>query len=274
MTQDNHPLMTSLYLHERSWVGVQENLKVNDIALIPVGAIEQHGAHTPHMLDTCWATAMAEGIAAATGAIIAPPIYCGWSTGHMAYPGTITIRASVLCDYIVDVARSLMINGYRKFVIINGNRVANLPPLIEAALKIRLNHGAWAGCLDSGLTTIKETSALVYQPGGLEHAGDAETSFLLAYRPDLVDMSKAEAQPPCPNPDAADIYEEGPLLFPPFFPAWEEGAASAPHMTTAKYATAEKGRAILNELIAKSVAYVEVIGNRPVGPLRNLDVPI
>lgn len=274
MTQDNHPLMTSLYLHERSWVGVQENLKVNDIALIPVGAIEQHGAHTPHMLDTCWATAMAEGIAAATGAIIAPPIYCGWSTGHMAYPGTITIRASVLCDYIVDVARSLMINGYRKFVIINGNRVANLPPLIEAALKIRLNHGAWAGCLDSGLTTIKETSALVYQPGGLEHAGDAETSFLLAYRPDLVDMSKAEAQPPCPNPDAADIYEEGPLLFPPFFPAWEEGAASAPHMTTAKYATAEKGRAILDELIAKSVAYVEVIGNRPVGPLRNLDVPI
>lgn len=268
-----HPLMTSHYLHERSWVGVQENLKTNDIVLIPVGAVEQHGAHTPHMLDTCWATAMAEGIAARTGTIIAPPIYGGWSSGHMAYPGTITIRPEILKEYIVDVAASLMVHGYRKFMIINGNRVANLPPLVEAALKLRMKYGAWAGCLDAGLTTFKETAAMVHQPGGMEHAGDAETSFLLAYRPDLVDMSKATNQPHCPNPELADLVEEGPVLFPPFFPSWQPDAPEKEHMVTAQYATVEKGRAILDALIDKSVEYVETIKHRRVA-LKNVEIPM
>lgn len=270
-----HPLTHSLWLHERSWVGVQENLKTNDTVLIPVGAVEQHGAHTPLMVDMCWATAMAEGIARATGAIIAPPVYGAFSSGHFAYPGAITIRPEVLTDYLVDVARSLMLSGYKRFVLINGNRVANLPPMVNAALKIRMTYGAWSGVLDAALTTFKETAEIVGM-AGMEHAGDAETSFMLRYRPDLVDMGRTGTQPPCPgDADYAAAIQEFPVFVPMLGRAktHAETKREHAHMQTAGLATLDKGTRILDLLVARSVEYVRAQQDKPV-TLRNLDVPM
>src|SRR3546814_12665056 len=79
------PGTQSHWIHEMSHVEVADYLKTDDIALIPFGATEQHGAHAPMMLDTAWAIAAAEGAARKTNVLIAPPVHYGWSYSHMGF---------------------------------------------------------------------------------------------------------------------------------------------------------------------------------------------
>src|SRR3546814_15176312 len=88
------PGTQSHWIHEMSHVEVADYLKTDDIALIPFGATEQHGAHAPMMLDTAWAIAAAEGAARKTNVLIAPPVHYGWSYSHMGFPGTLTLSAA------------------------------------------------------------------------------------------------------------------------------------------------------------------------------------
>ncbi len=122
-------LNDSPWIHEMSWSAIEASLEQSDIVLVPVGATEQHGEHTPLMVDTAWAIAVSERAARRTGVLVAPPLHFGWSPHHLAYPGAITLRPETLTQVIVDVCQSLMIHGFKKFILINGNRVANLAPM-------------------------------------------------------------------------------------------------------------------------------------------------
>ena len=265
--------MTSVWAHERSWEGVKENLKTNDMVLIPIGSTENHGVHTPLMTDACWALAVCEGVAENTGAICAPPIFSAYSRGHMAYPGSINIRSEVLTDYIVDIARSMMFHGYKRFVLVNGHRVANLPPILCAGNKIHHAFGAAVGIVDAGLVAYKEVGALASKDKGSEHGGDAETSMVLAYRPELVDMAKAGKQPPGPNGEELEAFMTHQIML--FPPKGDNNAASTEKerheyqhakMESSKFASVEKGRKILDAVIKNATAAVL--------PLRDIKVTL
>jgi creatinine amidohydrolase len=173
----------SVWLHERSWPSIAVYLKTCDIALLPVGATEQHGAHTPLMVDTGWAAWISERVAARTGVLVAPPLHFGWSPHHLAYPGGITLRPETLTQVIVDVGESLLVQGFRKLVLVNGNRVANLPPMEIAATKLRFSSGAHVSVVDIGLIARREVVAICDSgPGAVDHAADAETSFMLGHQ--------------------------------------------------------------------------------------------
>ena len=278
-TAKGNVLMTSVWLHERSWEGVLENLKTNDIVLMPIGSVENHGVHSALSTDACWAMAAAEGVAKATGTICSPPIYAAYSRGHMAYPGSLNIRPEILSEYIVDIARSLMFHGYKKFVLFNGHRVSNLAPILCAVSKIHHTYGAYAGCIDCGLMPYTKVKELFPEPKGSEHAGDCETSMMLAYRPDLVDMSKSGNQPPCPNgAELEEFMTDAPMLFAPKDENHEASMEKergefnhGTHMATSKLATTEKGKEVLDYLIKRSIQAVESIKSKKV-TLRYVDV--
>ena len=59
----------SCWLHELKWPEIEAHLKGDDVALVPIGATEQHGLHLPLLTDTGWAIAAAEGAAARAGAL-------------------------------------------------------------------------------------------------------------------------------------------------------------------------------------------------------------
>lgn len=183
-------LTSSPWLHERSRTSVQEYLKHDDLILVPIGATEQHGRHTPLMVDTGWAIAVAEGAALATGTLVAPPQHVGWSPHHLAYCGALTFRPETLISVMVDIGESLIHHGFRKIVFVNGNRIANLPPMEIAAAKLRFSTGAYVSVVDAGLIARREVGEIC-QAGENGHGGDSETSFMLHWRPDLVDMSQA-----------------------------------------------------------------------------------
>ncbi len=186
MTTDSH------WIHELKWPDIAAYLEHSDIALIPIGATEQHGAHLPLCVDTGWAIGMAEGAAERADVLIAPPVHYGWGPHHMAYPGTMTLRAETLERVALDIGQSLIFHGFKKLVFINGNRVANLPPMEIAASKLRFRTGAYVAVADAGLLAKTAVHAVCQSPeGGLGHAGESETAYTLYRTPHLVDMDKA-----------------------------------------------------------------------------------
>lgn len=182
----------SHWIHEMKWPEIADYLQRSDIALIPIGATEQHGPHLPLYVDTGWAVGMAEGAAERTDVLIAPPVHYGWGPHHMAYPGTITLRADTLIQVAMDIGESLIYHGFKKLVFINGNRVANLPPMEIAASKLRFITGAYVAVADAGLIAKSAVNAVCESPeGGLGHAGESETAYTLYRTPELVDMDQA-----------------------------------------------------------------------------------
>ena len=83
----------SYRLQENSWSELAEKCKACDVAIIPVGSVEQHGYHLPLGTDSYVAKFLGEEAAEKTGAIVTPPLWFGWCPHHMALPGTVTIRA-------------------------------------------------------------------------------------------------------------------------------------------------------------------------------------
>lgn len=182
----------SYYLQFLKWPEVSEYLSKKDLILLPIGAIEQHGQHLPLMTDSAWAVDVAEAVAAREKVLVCPPLYFGWSPHHMAYPGTITLRPETMIQVILDVCNSLLFHGFKKILILNGHRVANLPPIEIAASKIRNTTNAYVAILDLAMIVVEEVRKICESDvGGFGHADEIETSFMLYKHPELVDMTKA-----------------------------------------------------------------------------------
>lgn len=274
--------MRTVWLHDLRWPEIAEYLETSDIALVPIGATEQHGRHLPMAVDTGWAITTSEYAARKANVVVAPPLHFGWSPHHMGYAGTITLRADTLRAIAVDVADSLIYHGFRKIIFVNGNRIANLPPLEIAAVEIKNRSGAFVGIADTGLIAKVEVAKACRSPdGGLDHAGEAESAFALHWAGEHVDMSLATPRmSQGSNPTEFDYTIEldperhGNSVSYAVSPD-EHREATAPdgisHDPT--MATAEQGR-LMVEMIGGNIArFIEEVRHRSVGPInRNLPV--
>jgi creatinine amidohydrolase len=275
--------MRSPWLQELRWPEIEAHLKTDDVVLIPIGATEQHGRHLPLLVDSGWAIAASEGAARIAKVLIAPPLQLGWSPHHMGYPGTITLGADTLRRVAVDMAQSLICHGFRRIIFVNGNRIANLPPLEIAIVEIKNRTGAYAGIADAGLIAKQEFRAICgAADGGLDHAGEAETSFALHWAPAHVDMN--EARPPERGHNGRRSQFDYSIELDPELhgnavsfavsPA-EHRRATAPDGTAndPRLATAEKGRQMVEALARNLAAYIEEVRKLPLGEVHG-ELPI
>lgn len=274
----------SPWIHELSWPAIEAFLREDDLVLIPIGATEQHGTHLPLMVDTGWSIAVAERVGRQAGVLAAPPLHFGWSPHHLGFAGSITLRPETLTQVIVDVCQSLMTHGFKKFLLINGNRVSNLAPMEIAAAKLRYLNNAFAAIVDVGLIARREIHEICGGADGAQnHAGDSETSFMLHYYGNLVDMATAVPGSTMGGKDTSMFTEMPISVEPP-----HDRNAVMFRMTTDEYrrvvdptgtggdpttATAEKGERILKAIVDNTVAYIEEIRSRTV-ELRLVGVPI
>ena len=180
------------WLYERRWPEIAEYLSRDDVALLPVGSTEQHGPHLPVSTDAAEAIAVAVGAGQKAGVLVAPPVWYGWTPHHMAYPGTITLRPETLTAVVEDICQSLIYQGFRRIIIINGHRIANLPPIEIAIAKVRNRTGGYIALYDLALSARLEMRAIVSgEVGAVGHACEDETSQMLHSYPHLVDMNEA-----------------------------------------------------------------------------------
>ncbi|NIN53248.1 MAG: creatininase family protein [Nitrososphaeria archaeon] len=196
-------------LQHMSWEEVEElRDKSGGVAIVPAGSTEQHGRHLPCGTDAFSAIGIANELGKRVGALVTPPLWFGWSPHHMAYPGTITLRPEILVEVIVDICKSLVHHGFKRIVVINGHRVANLPPLQQGVWRAKTETGANIMLVDPhymGYTIAKELNIV---PIG--HAGEFETSHIMYLHPDLVKPEKiVKYDPPADKFHVIDVREPG-----------------------------------------------------------------
>jgi creatinine amidohydrolase/Fe(II)-dependent formamide hydrolase-like protein len=180
------------YLWEKmTWEEIEEQLKVVDTAILPCGAIEQHGPHLPVDIDYFDATYMAKKVAATCSdpkPFVLPPIPYGVSYHHEEFKGTLSVTNDALSRFIYDIGMNLAKNGIKKLILLNGHG-DNAPTLSYAAQMINRDAQIFV-CVETGETSDIDLYDLIETPNDI-HAGEIETSTTLAIRPEVVQMEKA-----------------------------------------------------------------------------------
>jgi creatinine amidohydrolase len=167
-------------------------------AVVPLGASEQHGPHLPFATDTWIADALAERFCARVpGCLHLPALPFGVSPEHLDFPGTLALRAETLADQLADVVASLARHGFGRVFLFSahgGNAEplrAALPRLRESARSAAAERGLPATRVSAYTDLARLTRALLHAASGEgvapeaagHHAGEIETSLLLALRP-------------------------------------------------------------------------------------------
>jgi creatinine amidohydrolase/Fe(II)-dependent formamide hydrolase-like protein len=178
-------------LGEMSWPRARDRLKVSDTALLPVGAVEQHGPHLPLDTDAWDADYPCLEVAARCSEprpLVLPLIPYGVSYHHEEFPGTLSVSPRSLSSLVYDIGMSVARHGVRKLVIVNGHG-GNAPALQYAAQMINRDAHIFT-CVDTGETSDFDIAKIAETADDV-HAGEIETSTTLATRPGLVDMTSA-----------------------------------------------------------------------------------
>jgi creatinine amidohydrolase/Fe(II)-dependent formamide hydrolase-like protein len=246
------------YLPNLTWQEVKALDKETGVVILPVGAIEQHGPHLPTVTDTLIVTSLLNAAMAnlpdEVKAWSLPPLNYGKSNEHTGFPGTISLSTTTLIAVLHDIAVSVKSAGFRRLAFINGHG-GNTALLDATARDIRAASGLMCFCLHPGsfYGPAYEVSPEERRFGF--HAGESETSLILALAPELVHMDKATKHYP-------DYPETETNLF--FF----GGASSAwltrdwsqeGHFGDATLGTAEKGQALIETAVKQLVPLITAI---------------
>lgn len=177
-------------LEELTWPEAQMRFKEVDVALLPVGSIEQHGLHLPLDTDAFDANHLAREVADACSdpkPLVLPLIPYGVSYHHLDFSGTLSIEPKTLSQLVYDVGMSAAHHGITKLAIINAHG-GNIPALQFAAQMINRDAHIFT-CVETGETSERDIQALIETPNDV-HAGELETSTTLATRAHVVRLNK------------------------------------------------------------------------------------
>lgn len=191
-----HRARSAYRLGELTWPLAAERMKATNTALLPVGAIEQHGPHLPLDTDAWDAEYLCDRVAEGCSdpkPLVLPLIPYGVSYHHQDFPGTLSISPETLSRVVYEVGMSAAQHGITKLIIINGHG-GNGATLELAAQMINRDAHIFT-CVDTGETSDADIDELTDTPNDA-HAGEVETSTTLATRPELVDMSLAKKAVP------------------------------------------------------------------------------
>ena len=222
-------------------VQVRKNINKKSVAVIVLGACENHGDHMPFGSDFIFPMELAKRLVKKSekkNIIILPAIPYGVSLHHNEFQMTVSLEPPTLQLVIENLVESLIKNGLRRILVINGHD-GNIAPIESAARTCKDRHpDTVIACLEAWWVSVGEITGGIFEVWhGLGHGGEAETSTMLAVRPDLVNMGLAPSEviPKLPS-DKIRIYWK-------FDELTGTGATGAP-----KKATAEKGEAAIGAL--------------------------
>lgn len=221
-----------------------------ELAIIPVGSIEQHGPHLPVMTDWAIASELGKRVAEKMGAFLVPALPISTCREHMGKKGSVWMEPTTFYQMMTDIIMSLKLQGFKKVGILQCHGgIFAMTPLVRD-LNAKNNPELMVAVVDSGIF-----DSILLQEGIVEshelHAGEGETSEMLAIAPDSVHMEKAVDY----VPDVPRAY----LSYGSIFRASSIGVWGEPTK-----ATAEKGKKILQrsveltiEELNKAFAYIE-----------------
>jgi creatinine amidohydrolase len=176
--------MTTDFLLPTS-TAAEERDRGADVALLPVGSFEQHGAFLPLATDTVIAVTVARAVGAAHPALQLPPVTISCSHEHAGWLGTVSISAATLYAIVTDVAASLRAGGIDKLVLVSGHGGNYVLGNVVQEASARGERMALFPTEVDWLTA-RAAGGVELGPDSDMHAGELETSLLLHAHPELV----------------------------------------------------------------------------------------
>lgn len=199
--------------HEVAWARltaaeIQARAGGAAVVLIPVASVEQHGPHLATGTDMWLAGAVAERaarklLAAGNPALVLPCLWSGLAEHHMAFGGTVTLDRDVFAGMVGGVARSVARHGFRRIALVNGHG-GNVEAIATAAIELTVALGVPVVGLTYWLAAEDRFGTILERQANVQHACEAETSMMMALRPEEVRVeaiSRAlprKAVPPAP----------------------------------------------------------------------------
>jgi creatinine amidohydrolase len=208
--------------------------------VLPIAALEQHGRHLPVFTDSLLLGEVMRRVASepiSDHLLIAPLQWLGNSHHHMDMPGTMSATPGRYLGLLHDLAESFLTHGFRRIAFINGHG-GNITPAQQVAFEIRQKYRQRHDLLLVSLTYWDSADPTELLDGlrqnEMGHAGEWETSMMLALRPDLV---------------AGDLTQIADVPFgagaAPAYRAWTMPDRSEPgHIGYPAVASAEKGESL------------------------------
>jgi len=214
-------------------------------AILPVGAIEAHGPHLPLETDVIIAQAMARAGAERLtlhgwGVVVLPALPFTTARFAESFAGTLSLRPATATAIVVDLAAGLARHGFAVFALANAHLdPAHLASLEAAAGEIRRDFGLPVAFPNLTLKPWVTRLTQEFRSGAC-HAGQFETSIVLAERPELVRDEVRAALPPNPA-SLSRAIREGKQSF-------EEAGGSRAYFGYPSQATAAEGRTTIEAL--------------------------
>ncbi|MCB0042395.1 MAG: creatininase family protein, partial [Caldilinea sp.] len=107
-------------ISDMNWMQVEEYLKNDDRAVLPLGSTEQH-AYLSLSVDSILAARVAEEAAEPLGVPVFPVVSYGLTPYFQSFPGTVTLRIETYMRLVRDILDSLYHSGFRRVLIVNGH---------------------------------------------------------------------------------------------------------------------------------------------------------
>jgi creatinine amidohydrolase len=215
-------------LPDKSWAPV----------LLTIGAIEQHGPHLPVAVDALmgqvWLSLALARLPPGASCYVAPPITIGKSNEHTGFPGTLIISKDTLRALLLATAAQAQAWGFRQFAVINthgGNTAVLATTLREIRARFGLRADVLTTKIDLGISAQEAAYGI--------HAGEVETSWILAAAGHLVQPAKAVCEYPARLNDPGELR---PIVAPATVAWATRDLSTSGIMGDAPAATAEKGR--------------------------------
>ena len=177
----------------RGWDGSIDDIANIELAILPVGSIEQHGPHLPVTTDWIIADAMGRGIAEKTGGFYIPALPVSTNKEHRGKRGSVGMHSDVFYGMMTDICLDLKAQGFKRIAVIQGHGGIFVMNSVVRELNADHNPDLFVVKIDSMeiCWPVFEKKGVLESRGGI-HAEEAETSLMLHLHPELVDMSKAK----------------------------------------------------------------------------------
>jgi creatinine amidohydrolase len=233
------------------------------VILIPIGHTEQHGYHLPLSVDTIIIESIAQGMVGVlpTRSFALPVMPYGVSTHRSSFAATLNAGGRAFEDFWLAVIDVLVVRGFDRFYLMSGHG-GNTSFLVNIVKYAGERHRR-IFCATTWLHTSGSIGAEALQQyrtspiGGMGHACELETSYLLHLRPELCHMERVvDEMDFVSTPDYYMDWIEGGALV--ANPPWDDDTKTGAY-GAGSHATAEKGRLWLEAAIKEKADHVEQI---------------
>lgn len=190
-----------MILSEITMVQFEEGLRKTRTAILPLGSVEEHGLHLPLSTDTLQVVEVARRAAARVPVFVAPPVHYGYCRSTRDHPGTVSITPETLRLVLVDIGASLYRQGIRGLILTSGHAGGiHVAAMEEAAERLVDTFAELEVAAFCEYRWAQEEGREIVETADDGHAGEIETSRILALAPGLVHGTSPEEYPSFKKP--------------------------------------------------------------------------